>query len=350
MTHHPSRYSLAQLADRFGLKARGDPSHAVSGAGTLDAATADDLAFLANPAYRPQLTTTRAGIVILREEDATDHSGNCLVATDPYLAYARIAVLFDHRPLPQPGIHPLAHVSPSVTLGAGVYVGPGAVIGEHCQVGDHCSIGPNCVLGDGCVLGISVRLVANVTLGDGVRLGARVIVHPGAVIGADGFGLAFAGDHWEKVPQLGSVVVGDDCEIGANTCIDRGAIGDTVLEEDVRIDNQCQVGHNCHIGAHTAMAGFVGIAGSTRIGRFCMFAGRSGAHGHIEIADRVTVAAMTMVKKSITEPGTTWSSGIPARPIREWQRIVGHLNRIESSAQRLKALERSSKEETHNDD
>ena len=192
----------------------------------------------------------------------------------------------------------------------------------------------------GCRVGADTRLAANVTLCDGVTLGRRVLVHPGAVIGADGFGIAHAGGAWEKVPQLGSVVIGDDCEIGANTCIDRGAIGDTVLEEDVRIDNLCQIGHNCHIGAHTAMAAYTGIAGSTRIGRGCLFAGRSGAHGHLEIADRVTVSAMTMVKKSITEPGTTWAGGIPAQPIREWQRVLGQLRRLDQTVKKMKASNR----------
>ena len=349
MRSQPSRFTLSELSGRFALRAQGDGDCAVSGVGTLESAGPDDLAFLANLAYRPQLAHSRAGIVILRADDAAGFAGNCLVADDPYLAFARIAGLFDRRPRPEPGIHERAVVHPDAVLGADVHIGPGAVVAAGCTLGDRSSIGPNCVLGQGCTLGPDVRLVANVTLGDGVRLGARVLVHPGAVIGADGFGLALAGDHWEKVPQLGSVVLGDDCEVGANSCIDRGAIGDTVLEEDVRIDNLCQVGHNCHIGAHTAMAGMVGIAGSTRIGKYCMFAGRSGAHGHIEIADRVTVAAQSMVKKSITEPGTTWSSSIPARPLREWQRIVGHLNNLESSVQRLRALQRS-KAETRDDD
>jgi len=349
MSSKPARFTLSELSGRFALRAQGDGGRAVTGVGTLDGAGPDDLAFLANPAYRAQLQHSRAGIVVLRADDAAAFPGNCLLADDPYVAFARIASLFDRRPLPAPGIHERAVVHPGTVLGADVYIGPGAVVGADCTLGDRCSIGPNCVLGHGCSLGPDVRLVANVSLGDGVRLGARVLVHPGAVIGADGFGLVLAGDHWEKVPQLGSVVVGDDCEVGANSCIDRGAIGDTVLEEDVRIDNLCQVGHNCYIGAHTALAGMVGIAGSTRIGKYCMFAGRSGVHGHIEIADRVTVAAQSMVKKSITEPGTTWASGIPVRPLREWQRILGHLNQIESSVKRLRALERSNAE-TRDDD
>jgi len=333
-------YTLASLAERFGLELVGDGGHEVSRVATLADASPDCVTFLANPGLRPQLAATHAGAVILRQADAGDCPGNCLLSEDPYLSYARLAVLFDRRPVQAPGVHPRASVDPGARLGENVGVAAGAVIGAGCDIGDGCAIGPGCVLAPGCTLGPGCRLVANVTLGDGVRLGRRVLVHPGAVIGADGFGLVQADGHWEKVPQLGSVVVGDDCEIGANTCIDRGAIGDTVLEEDVRIDNLCQIGHNCRIGAHTAMAAFTGISGSVTIGRGCQFAGRSGVHGHLEIAEGVTVAAMTMVKKSITEPGTTWSAGIPARPIREWQRVVGHMNRLDATSRRIRAIER----------
>jgi len=329
MNTAPARYTLAELAQRFGLRLLGDGSHEVSAVGTLQDAGPECIAFLSNPAYRSQLESTQAGAVLVTGDDGDIGQGNRLVADDPYVSYARIATLFDLRPKGPQGIH------------------PGAVIAEDCDIGQGCSIGPGCVVGEGCTIGAGGRLVANVTLCDGVRLGQRVLVHPGAVIGADGFGIARAGDHWEKVPQLGGVVIGDDCEIGANSCIDRGAIGDTVLEEDVRIDNLCQIGHNCHIGAHTAMAAYTGIAGSTRIGRNCLFAGRSGAHGHIEIADGVTVSAMTMVKKSITEPGTVWGGGIPAQPMREWQRTLGHLKRMNKTLRRIRTLESNNRK---NDD
>ena len=178
------------------------------------------------------------------------------------------------------------------------------------------------------------------SLGYGVTLGDRVIVHPGAVIGADGFGIAFAGDHWEKVPQLGSVRIGDDCEIGSNTCIDRGAIDDTILEEDVRLDNFVQIAHNVHVGAHTAIAGRSGVAGSAKIGSYCLIAGGAGVSGHIEIADRTTIAADSAVFRSITEPGTTWSAQMAARPIREWQKTSARLQKLDEMARRLIQLER----------
>ena len=188
-------------------------------------------------------------------------------------------------------------------------------------------------LGDGC------RLYANVCVGYGVQIGQRVIIHPGAVIGADGFGIAFAGDHWEKVPQVGTVRVGDDCEIGANSCIDRGAVGDTVLEEDCRLDNLVQIGHNVVVGAHTAIAAMGGAAGSARIGRFCLLGGQAAVNGHQSIADRTTLAATSKVMKTITEPGQTWSGLIPAQPIRDWQRNLAHLRKLDKLAGRIRDLE-----------
>jgi len=338
MPPSPTSHTLAELAERFDLELVGDAEHRVCAVGTLTEAGPDAITFLANRAYRDQLGGTRAGAVILRNADAGDCPVSHLVADDPYLAYARVATAFDARPLPEPGIHDQASVHHAARLGEGVTVGPGAVVARGAVVGDGCSIGPGCVVSENVRLGDGCRLVANVTLCDGVRLGRRVLVHPGAVVGADGFGIARGPDHWEKVPQLGSVRVGDDCEIGANSCIDRGAIGDTVLEEDVRLDNHVQIGHNCHVGAHTAMAAYTGISGSTRIGSNCLFAGRSGAHGHLSIAEGVTVSAMTMVSKDIDTPGTVWAGGIPAQPLREWYRTLGQLRRLD---QTLKKLQRS---------
>lgn len=340
MTSLNGKHSLSELSARFGLELRGDGSLLIDGVGTLMDAGPGQVSFLANRAYAKELPGTRAGAVILKAGDAQNCPAACLVADDPYLAFARAAALFDPRPAGEPGIHPSAVVAETAILGMDVSVGANAVIGEGCTVGDGCAIGPGTVLEPECTLGEACRLYANVSLGFGVTLGKRVIVHPGAVIGADGFGIAFAGDHWEKVPQLGSVVIGDDCEIGANTCIDRGAIDDTVLEEDVRLDNLVQIAHNVHVGAHTAMAGRTGIAGSTRIGKYCMFAGASGASGHLEIADRTTVGATSAVFRSITEPGTTWSAQLPARPIREWQKNIARLQKLDELARTVKRLEK----------
>lgn len=334
------RYSLSDLSARFGLVLRGDGARQIEAVGTLQDAGPRHVAFLANPAYRKQLPVTRAGAVILKEADAPDCPTNCLLATDPYLAYARLAALFDPRPVPAAGVHPTAAVAASARLGRDVSIGAHAVIGETCEIGDGCAIGPGSVLEANCRLGEACRLHANVSLGYGTRLGKRVIVHPGAVIGADGFGIAFAGDHWEKVPQLGAVVIGDDCEIGANSCIDRGAVGDTVLEEDVRIDNLCQIGHNVHIGAHTAIAGNSGVAGSARIGRYCLLGGGAGVIGHVELADRTTIAAGSNLFKGVAESGQTWSGQFPAQPIREWQRNLARLRKLDELARRVRNIER----------
>lgn len=322
------QFTLADLSARFDLDLRGSGEHVVSGVGTLMSAGPADVTFLANPAYRKQLPDTRAGAVVLGPGDAANCPSNCLVTPDPYLTYARLATVFDTRPAPAPGIHATASVADSARIGEAVSIGPQAVVGDGCEIGDGCAIGPGTVLEADCRLGAGCRLYANVTLGFGTRLGKRVIIHSGAVIGADGFGIAFAGDHWEKVPQLGIVVLGDDCEIGANTCIDRGAVGNTVLGEDVRIDNLCQLGHNVQVGSHTAIAGTCAIAGSARIGCYCLIGGGAGINGHIDIADRTTIAAASIVMQSITEPGQTWSSQLPAQPIRDWQRNVAQLRRL----------------------
>lgn len=340
MTVSKGKHSLSDLSARFGLELHGDGNCVIDGVGTLMDGGPSHVSFLANRAYAKELPGTKAGAVILKADDADRCPTACLVADDPYLAFARLAALFDPRPGGTPGIHPSAVVAESAQLGKDVSIGPNAVIGENCTLGDSCTIGPGTVLEPECTLGEACRLYANVSLGFGVKLGKRVIVHPGAVIGADGFGIAFAGDHWEKVPQLGSVEIGDDCEIGANSCIDRGAIDDTVLEEDVRIDNLVQIAHNVHIGAHSALAGRVGIAGSTRVGKYCMFAGASGASGHLEIADRTTVAAVSAVFRSITEPGTTWSAQLHARPMREWQKNAARLQKLDQLARTVRRLEK----------
>lgn len=341
MLTSPGKYTLSQLADRFNLELHGNPDHEIDGVGTLRNAGSNQLSFLANPAYRGELANSAAGVVVVKADDAAVCPGHYLVAKDPYLAYSRIAALFAPDTRQEAGIHPSAVVHPSASIGDRVAIGPNVVIEAGCVIGDGCSIGPGTVIGKDSKLGPACHLYANVTLYHGSQLGQRVIIHSGAVIGADGFGIAFAGDHWEKVPQLGCVIIGDDCEIGACTTIDRGAIGDTVLEEDVRVDNLVQIAHNVYIGAHTAMAARVGIAGSTRIGKYCLLGGSCGIQGHIEIADRVTIAARSTAYYSITEAGSTWTSLIPAQPITEWQRNLSRLRKLDQLARKVLKLERS---------
>ncbi|MDX1459503.1 MAG: UDP-3-O-(3-hydroxymyristoyl)glucosamine N-acyltransferase [Xanthomonadales bacterium] len=332
-------FRLAALAERFGLELHGDGDHEVRGVGTLSHAESHELSFLSNRSYRRQLRDTRAGCVVLGPEDRDICPVSCLVADDPYVAYARIAELFAWKRTIEPGVHPSAVVHASAQIGDGAAIGANAVVEASAEIGAGCQVGPGCYIGAGVQLGESCVLHANVTVCDLVRIGKRVIIHPGAVIGADGFGLAFDSGQWRKVPQLGSVVIGDDCEIGANTAIDRGAIEDTTLGNDVRVDNLVQIGHNVVIGDHSAIAGCTGIAGSTRIGRNCLLGGGVGILGHIEIADGVTVGGMSAVNRGIDEAGSTWSSAVPARPIREWQRVQVHLRKLDDIASRIRALE-----------
>ena len=334
-----STHTAAALAERFGLVLRGDGATEVDAVATLAGAGPRQLSFLSNPRYRSQLAGSAAGVVVVREDDAEGLDRTLLVARDPYVAFAKIAALFDPAPVADPGVHPSAVVDASAEIDPAAEIGALAVIGPRTRVAAGAIIGPGCVIGEDCTIGAGSRLVARVTLVRRVRLGERVLIHPGAVLGADGFGLAMDAGRWIKVPQQGGVSIGDDCEIGANTTIDRGAIDDTVLEDNVRLDNLIQIAHNVHIGAHTAMAGCVGIAGSTRIGRYCMFAGQAGAAGHLEICDHVTVMAQSMVSHSITEPGE-YASGIPATPARDWRRNAVRIRQLDTLARRISALEK----------
>jgi UDP-3-O-[3-hydroxymyristoyl] glucosamine N-acyltransferase len=329
--------TLASLASQFGLQLRGDGALVATGVGTLERAGPGQVSFLSNSTYRRHLPGTRALAVVLRADDADACPVPCLVASDPYVAFARIASLFESPAVVQPGVHPTAVVDPSARIAASASIGPLACIGPRSVIGDGVVVGPGCVIGADCIVGHNSELLARVTLVARVRLGQRVRIHPGAVLGAEGFGLAMDAGRWIKVPQLGGVEIGDDCEIGANTTIDRGAIEDTVLEEDVRLDNQIQVGHNVRIGAHTAMAGCVAIAGSARIGRYCLIGGGVGIVGHIEICDRVMVTARSLVTHSITVPGE-YSSGTPLQPSREWRRNAARFKQLDELARKIAAL------------
>jgi UDP-3-O-[3-hydroxymyristoyl] glucosamine N-acyltransferase len=332
--------SLGELAERFELSLHGDASVQIDGVATLATAGPTQLCFIYNDKYLPQLETTRAGVVILRERDLPACPTAALVAADPYVAYAKVASLFEQDASATPGVHPTAVVSPSARVAASASIGPYCVIEGNAVIEDGAVLGPHCIIGRECVVGAQSRLVARVTLVVRVVLGRRVLIHPGAVLGADGFGLAFDHSHWVKLPQLGGVRVGDDSEIGANTTIDRGALEDTILEEDVRLDNQIQIGHNVQIGAHTAMAGCSAVAGSAKIGRYCMIGAAAGVLGHLEIADRVTVLAWSLVSGSVTEAGE-YSSSMPLMESHKWRRHVVRFRHLDEFARRLSALEKS---------
>ncbi len=330
--------SLGELAIQFGCELIGDPSVQVSRVATLSAADASSISFLSAPAYRHLLKETKAAAVILRAADAGLCPVNSLVSGNPYLLYARVASLL-HRPAAMPAaVHASAVVARSANVSGNAYVGPQAVIGDNCHVGDGAVIGPGCVIADDCRIGAGTRLVANVTLGADVHIGSRCVVHPGAVIGSDGFGNAMSESGWVKVPQLGGVRIGDDVEIGSNTTIDRGAIDHTIIENGVRLDNLVQIAHNVRIGEHTAMASMTGISGSTVIGKRCMFAGQTGIVGHVTICDDVIVTGKTMISKSIDKPGT-YSGGFPAEESSTWKRQVSRFRRLDVLESRVSALE-----------
>ena len=332
--------TLDELAQRHGLTRVGDGATPIRGVCTLTPGKPGCIGFLSNPRYRPQLADTSAAAVIVSPRDVDSLGARPgLIAKDPYLAYARIAREFDPDRQFQPGRAPSAVVAADARIGAGCYLGPQVVIESGVRIGDGSYLGPGCHIGRDAVLGECVRLTAGVHIGARVRLGARVVVQPGAVIGGRGFGNARGPQGWEEVPQLGSVVIGDDVEIGANTCIDRGALDDTVIESGVRLDNLIQIAHNCHIGAHTAIAACTGIAGSTRIGARCMIGGAVGIAGHLEIADDVVILGRAMVVGSIREKGV-YGSGLPLDDAREWRKTVARVRRLGKLEQRLKTLER----------
>ena len=331
--------SLADLAVKFGCELDGDPDQQVHTVATLQDASAGSIAFLANPGYRRYLAGTQASAVILAPELAAECEVSCLITHDPYGTYAAIAAELHPSPPLQPGVHPAATVDPASSLPESCQIAAGVVIGAGVELGERVYVGPNCVLGDGVRIGADTRLAANVTLYHSVVLGSRCLVHAGAVIGADGFGIAPTPSGWLKVPQLGSVIVGDDVEIGAACTIDRGAIEDTRIEAGVKLDNQVHVAHNVVVGAHTAIAAQTGISGSTRIGQRCMVGGQTGLAGHISVCDDVVLLGHSIVTGSITSAGM-YSSVLPVEEVRTWRRLAARFKRLEEMAKKLRLLEK----------
>ena len=331
--------SLGDLATRFGCELLGDPDVVVDSLASLGSADERSLSFLASAAFRPQLASTRAAAVILRAGDAAECPVAALLAEDPYACYARMAAVVCPAPRHEPGRHATATVAGDAEIAGSAHLGAHAVVGERTVIGEDVYVGPGCVVGPDCVLGSGTRLVANVTLARSVRIGERCIIHPGAIIGADGFGNAMTPEGWVKVPQFGGVRIGDDVEIGANSTVDCGALDDTVIEDGVRIDNLCMIAHNVVVGAHTAMASMTGISGSTKIGKRCIFGGQSGTVGHISICDDVIVSARAAVTKNVTEPGV-YASVLPAEPAKTWNKRLALLRRLGNLQKRVARLER----------
>ena len=318
----PKVLSLAELAQRTGARLEGDGTVRIVRVATLQDAGEGDISFLSNPRYRDEVAASHASAVILAQDAIDLTQVPRLIHPNPYACFAHVAQLLDPYPAAPPGVHASASVATTVKLGTHVSVGAHATIGEGAEIGDNSVIYPN------------------VTIYPRVRLGARCIVHAGAVIGADGFGFANESGRWVKIPQSGSVIVGDDVEIGANTTIDRGALADTLIGNGVKLDNQIQIGHNVRIGDHTAIAACAGIAGSTVIGAYCSIGGAAMIHGHISVADHVTIGAGAMVRQAITEPGGVYGGTFPIAPVRDWLKNVSHLRNLDRMNERIRALEK----------
>lgn len=336
--------TLGLLAEQLGAELRGEAHYQVESVATLAQAQPNQLSFLSNSKYQSYLASCLAGVVILSPKDVEAWQGNALIVRNPYLAYAKAASLL-HPPIKASvAIHPTACIDETALLAENVTIAAGAVIGSDVQVGAGCMIGANTVIDRGVVLGQRCWIGPNVSILHDCVLGNDVTVESGSVIGSEGFGWAKDGERWVKVPQLGRVIIGDQVSIGANTCVDRGAIEDTVIESGVKLDNLIQISHNVTIGANTAMAGSSGIAGSTKVGKRCTIAGMVGVAGHLTITDDVHITAMTLVSHSLTEPGV-YSGNLPVEPNAQWRKNVARFRQLDAMAKRLKQLEKRADEQ-----
>ena len=332
-------YSLSQIASHLGAELDGESNLQITGLNTLQEAGPAELSFLANPSYRHFLAGTSAGAVIINESELASYAGNALVMDNPYLGYALASALFDGTPVRESGVHTSAVVAVSANIASTAAIGPNAVVGEGVIIGEHSQVGAGTAIGDGSVIGSHCRIAANVSIYHGVSIGDYAIIHSGAVIGGDGFGFAHNQNHWVKIYQLGGVVIGDRVEVGACTTIDRGALGDTVIDDGVILDNHVQIAHNVRIGENTAMAGCSGISGSTVVGKNCVFAGQSGVVGHVTICDGVQITGGTIITKSLDQPGS-YSSGTAFSKTGEWRKNAVRFNQLDDLAQRIKQLEK----------
>lgn len=332
--------SLGELAEHVDARVRGDASLCIDGVATLQNAQTGKISFLTNPRYRKFLAVTSASAVILSEEHADACPTAVLISSNPYADFARISRYLNPLKRPEPGVHASACVDPSATIADTATIGAHVTIEAQAEIGADVVIGPGSFIGRGVRIGAGGYLHSNVNVLHEVTIGKRVVVYPGAVIGADGFGLAMHEGEWIKVPQLGTVRIGDDVEIGSNTTVDRGALENTVIGDGVKLDNLIQVAHNVHIGAHTAIAGCAGIAGSVRIGKYCTIAGGVGISGHLELGDNIHITAMSMVTRSISEPGV-YSSGMAADVNKNWNRNAARFRHLDDMARRLKRVERT---------
>ena len=343
--------TLGSVVAALGGELLGDAGLLIQRLAPLATATASELAFVAQARYAHQIGSTQAGALIVPPSlhDAARVRGACIVTDDPYLYFARLTQWWraQHSPKAALRIHPQACVDDSALLGEGVDIGPFCVIEAGATVGAGSRIGAHCTIGAGASVGAGSKFSPNVTLGADCSVGERCIVHSGVVIGADGFGFAPHKGQWIKIEQLGAVRIGNDVEIGANTCIDRGALDDTVIEDGVKLDNLIQIGHNVHIGAHSAMAGCVGVAGSATIGAHCTVGGGSIVLGHLTLADKVNISAGTVVTRSINKPGH-YTGMFPIDDNASWEKNAASLKQLNRLRERLKAAEQAIAQAMHN--
>ncbi len=339
---------LGKMVERLGGQLIGDAETEVTGIAPLDEANPSHITFLSNPRLRAQAAQTRAAALILSAADdaviSATYRGARIVTDNPYAYFARAAQLFaEQNAIPVvPGIDPQASVHPDATVSPTAYVGPHATVEAGAVIADGAVIDAGCFIGRNAKVGAGTHFFANVTFHAACEIGERGIIHSGAVIGADGFGFAKEKGAWIKIPQTGRVVIGDDVEIGANTTIDRGALSDTVIEDGVKLDNQIQIGHNCHIGAHTAMAGCVGVAGSAKIGKYCTFGGAAMVLGHLTIVDNVHISSGSMVSRSIMEPGQ-YTGFYPLAKNAEWEKSAAIVRNLGTMREKIRELEKAIK-------
>lgn len=330
--------TLQSLAASTGTTLRGDSTYEIHAAASIEQAGAADISFIRDRKYARHLESSVAGALILTQDLAAEYDGNCLISSNPYLTYAKVVTLLYPPTIPTPGIAASAVIAADVVLGAEVYIGPQVVIEAGSVIGAGSVLMAGCVIGANCQLGADNYFHANVTLGADTCTGDRVILHSGAVLGADGFGFVPEATGWYKIPQIGNVVLGDDVEVGANTTIDRAAMGSTLLGDGVKLDNLIQVGHNVQIGEHTAVAACTAIAGSTSIGVHCQIAGGCSIAGHLTIADRVIITGTSMVINSIKDAGV-YSSGMPVEANALWRKNAVRFRQLDKLNQRVRVLE-----------
>lgn len=345
---------LGELVDRFGGQLIGSPDISVAAIAPLSEAGEQHITFLSNPKLRHQAAATKAAALIVTQADfdqlGAEYQGACLIVPNPYVYFARAAQYFAVlNAIPAvTGIHPAAWVSPQAIVAATASIGPNVSIDAEAVIGEHVVIKAGAVIGRGVSIGDHSLIHANASIYDYCVIGQRCIIHSGAVIGADGFGFANEKGQWIKIPQTGRVLIGNDVEVGANTSIDRGALADTIIEEGVKLDNQIQIGHNCHIGAHTAMAGCVGVAGSAKIGKYCTFGGAAMVLGHLTIVDNVHISSASMVSRSILEAGQ-YTGFYPLAKNADWEKTAAIVRNLSGMREKMRYLEKTMKTLTEKD-